>query len=148
MFLVILLPYLFAEIYLSLKMLEVIGAGWATVWTVATMIVGGLLLKNTPFALMGNLSALQRGKLDLQRFHDAGMSYFLGALLLIVPGVLSDLFGIAALLYTLYLQFVATITPEQKFTQEFHSAKGEDDVIDVEIVDECTDSDSRLTRKR
>ncbi len=146
MFVVILLPYLFAEIYLSLKMLELIGAGWATLWTIATMVLGGLLLKNTPFAMIGNLSALQRGKLDLKRFHDAGMAYFLGALLLIVPGVLSDFLGIAALLYTLYLQFVATITPEQKFTQEFHSNEGEDDVIDVEIVDERADSDSRLER--
>ena len=146
MFLVILLPYLFAEIYLSLKMLEAIGAGWATLWTIATMLIGGALLKHTPFAMLGNLSALQRGKLDLKRFHDAGMAYFLGALFLILPGVLSDLFGVAALLYTLYLQFVATITPEQKFTQEFYSNEGEDDVIDVEIVDECTDSDSRLKR--
>ncbi len=68
------------------------------------------------------------------------MAYMFGALLLIIPGILSDTFGVLALGYTLYLQFVAKITPEKpNFNQ-----KGDDDVIDVEVIDEH-DSSNRST---
>jgi hypothetical protein len=44
-----------------------------------------------------------------------------------------------ALTYTLYLQFVAKMTPEKpNFNKE-----GDDDVIDVEVIDEQHSSDSR-----
>ncbi len=146
MLIVILLPYLFLEIYFSLKMLEVIGAFWATIWTIATIMTGGALLKRAPDTIVGNMQSLHRGKLDIQSFQDANSAYFLGALLLILPGVFSDFLGLGALLYTVYLQFVAKMRPEQKTTNQFYTNKGEDDVIDVEIVDEHTDSNPRIER--
>jgi UPF0716 family protein affecting phage T7 exclusion len=146
MLLVILIPYLFLEIYLSLKMLEIIGAFWATIWTIGTIVLGSMLLQNSPYAIMGNMQNLQRGKLDIQKFQDATSAYFLGSLLLIVPGVLSDFLGVIALFYTVYLQFVAKITPEQSNTYQNQPNKGDDDVIDVEIVDEHTDRHDRIER--
>jgi UPF0716 family protein affecting phage T7 exclusion len=85
---------------------------------------------------MNQMNSVQRGKLNLKKFQDASMAYFVGAILLIIPGVLSDFMGVAALGYTLYLQFIAKITPEQtnNYTQ-----KGDNDVIDVEIIDEHSD---------
>jgi UPF0716 family protein affecting phage T7 exclusion len=144
MLIIILIPYLFLEIYFSLKMLEVIGAFWATIWTIGTIILGSVLLKNSPYAILGNMQSLHQGKLDLQKFHDATTSYFLGSLLLIVPGVVSDFMGVLALFYTVYLQFVAKITPEQP--NNYQNTKGDDDVIDVEIVDEHIDSHDRIER--
>jgi len=67
------------------------------------------------------------------------MSYFVGAILLIIPGVFSDFLGLFALGYTLYLQFIAKITPEQTNTN--FKPQGDDDVIDVEIIDEYDRSD-------
>ena len=88
--------------------------------------------------MMVNMNAMRQGKLDIRRFQNASMSYFIGAVLLIIPGVFSDFLGIIALLYTLYLQFIAKITPEKPthFTR-----KGDDNVIDVEIIDEYDRSD-------
>jgi UPF0716 family protein affecting phage T7 exclusion len=91
------------------------------------------------------MQALHLGKLDARRFQDATFSYFIGALLLIVPGVFSDLLGVAALLYTVYLQFVAKITPEGK--NFYHTRQGDDDVIDAEIIDECDSGYDRIERK-
>jgi UPF0716 family protein affecting phage T7 exclusion len=147
MLIIILIPYLFLEIYLSLKMLEMIGAFWATVWTVGTIMIGSILLKNSPYAVLGNMHSLHRGKLDIRKFQDATTSYLAGALLLIFPGVFSDLLGVLALCYTVYLQFVAKITPEQTNPNDFYSHKGESDVIDVEIVDEHDDRNGRIERK-
>ena len=86
------------------------------------------------------MQSVQKGKLNLKKFQDASMAYFVGSILLIVPGVFSDFMGVVALSYTLYLQFIAKITPEQT---NFQTKKGDDNVIDVEIIDEHTDRINR-----
>ena len=125
-------PFLIAELILSLKVVESIGALWSVVWILGTIFIGSALLKNSQYAIFGSLNAVSKGKLDLRSFQNASMAYMLGSILLIIPGILSDTLGVAALFYTLYLQFIAKITPEKpNFNQ-----KGEDDVIDVEVIDE------------
>ena len=134
------IPFFFLELYLSLKTGENIGFFWSVVWIVLSAIVGTTLLKNSPLAVMGNMQAMQKGKLNIKKFQDASMSYFIGSILLIVPGVLSDFMGVMALCYTVYLHFVAKITPEQTNN---YTNKGNNDVIDVEIIDEHTDHNGR-----
>lgn len=142
MLLLALIPLLLLELYLSLTVGENIGFVWSAVWIVLTMIIGVQLLRLSPFAVMGNLQHVSRGKLSLESFESAASSYLFGSILLIIPGVLTDFLGVFALLYTLYLHFVAKITPEQtKF--KHNRRQGEDDVIDVEVIDEHTDRDGR-----
>lgn len=128
----LIVPFLLAELILSLKVVESIGALWSVVWIVGTILVGTTLLKNSSYTIMGNLNAVSQGKLDLQSFQNASMSYVFGAVLLIIPGILSDSFGVLALSYTIYLQFIAKITPEKTNINQ----KGDDDVIDVEVIDD------------
>jgi UPF0716 family protein affecting phage T7 exclusion len=136
----LIIPFLIAELILSLKVVETIGAMWSVVWILGTIFLGIGLLKNSQYAIFGSLDAVARGKLDLQNFQNASMAYMLGSILLIIPGILSDTLGVIALCYTLYLHFVAKITPEKpQFTQE-----GDDHVIDVEVIDEH-DSSHRNT---
>ncbi len=130
------IPFFLLELYLSLKMGETIGFLWSAIWIVATIFIGTILLQNSPNAIMSQMQSVQKGKLNLKKFQDASMSYFIGSILLIVPGVLSDFVGVIALAYTVYLQFIAKITPEQTNT---YTKKGDNDVIDVEIIDEHTD---------
>ena len=132
----LLVPFFFAELILSLQVIESLGAMWSLVWIVGTIMIGSMLLKNSPYAILGGLNSVSMGKLNLQNFQNASMAYIFGSILLIVPGILSDTFGVLALLYTLYLQFIAKITPEKpNFNQ-----KGDDDVIDVEVIDESDSS--------
>jgi UPF0716 family protein affecting phage T7 exclusion len=130
------IPFFLLELYLSLKTGETIGFFWSVVWIIASAVIGMILLQNSPHAIMGQMQSVQRGKLDLKKFQDASMAYFIGSILLIVPGVFSDFMGVVALTYTLYLQFVAKITPEQT---NFKTNQGDDNVIDVEIIDEHSD---------
>jgi len=132
MLLILLIPFLFAELYLSLSVVEEWGAGWSVLWIVGTIFVGIQLLRNSQYAIEGGMMNVSKGKIDIQSFQNASMAYLLGSILIIIPGILSDTFGVMALLYTLYLQFIAKVTPEKpNFNQ-----KGDDDVIDVEIIDE------------
>jgi len=143
MFLLIVIPFMLIELYLSLYVGERIGFWWSVIWIVTTMLVGIRLLQNTPFTLMGHISNVSRGKLSLQEFQNASTAYLLGATFLIIPGVLTDILGVLALCYTMYLRFVAKITPEQT---KFNQNKGDDNVIDVEIIDEHADCNDRIER--
>ena len=135
----LLIPFFLIELYLSLKTGETIGFFWSVVWIVLSFALGMMLLQKSSETMMGNMQSMKRGKLDLKRFQNVSMSYFVGAILLIIPGVFSDLLGIIALFYTVYLQFIAKITPEG--TTHF-TKQGDDNVIDVEIIDEHSHSDS------
>jgi len=126
----------FAELFVSLKVGLAIGFGWSVVWILSTMVIGGLLLRLSPYALMSNFQTFNFGQFDLRDVHNASMAYLLGAILLIIPGVLTDLIGIGLLGYTLYLHMFATIRPKQKPQNYDPFNKGDDDVIDVEIIDE------------
>jgi len=135
----LLVPFFFIELYLSLKTGEVIGFAWSAIWIMGSFMFGMALLKRSSFTMMSNMHNLKQGKLDMRRFQNASMSYFVAAILLMIPGVFSDFLGLVALFYTFYLQFVAKITPEQQ-NNNFQT-QGEDDVIDVEIIDEHSRSD-------
>ena len=137
MFLII--PFSLIELYVSLKMGESIGFLWSVIWIVGSFMLGMVLLQKSQQTMMGNMNAMKQGKIDMRKFQNAGMSYFIGSILLIVPGVFSDFLGVLALIYTFYLQFVAKITPEQ--TNNNFKKQGDDNVIDVEIIDEHSPSD-------
>ena len=134
----LIIPFALIELYLSLKTGETIGFLWSVVWIVLSFALGMMLLQRSSQTMMGNMQSMRAGKLDLRRFQNVSMAYFIGAILLIIPGVFSDFLGVIALFYTLYLQFVAKITPEG--TTHF-TKQGDDDVIDVEIIDEHSRSD-------
>ena len=137
MFLII--PYFFIELYVSLKTGENIGFLWSVIWIMGSFMLAMALLQKSQQTMMGNMNAMRQGKLDMRKFQNAGMSYFVGAILLMIPGVFSDFLGLIALTYTFYLQFVAKITPEQTNTN--FNPQGDDNVIDVEIIDEHSRSD-------
>lgn len=126
----------FAELFISLKVGIAIGFGWSVIWIFATMIVGGLLLRLSPYALMSNFQTFNFGQFDIRDVHNASMAYLLGAILLIIPGVLTDLIGTGLLGYTLYLHLFATIRPKRTPQNFDPFNEGDNDVIDVEIVDE------------
>ena len=134
----LIIPFALIELYLSLKTGESIGFLWSVIWIILSFALGMMLLQKSSQTMMGNMQSMRQGKLDLRRFQNVSMAYFIGAILLIIPGVFSDFLGVIALFYTLYLQFVAKITPEG--TTHF-TKQGDDDVIDVEIIDEHSRSD-------
>jgi len=140
MLLIIAIPFLLLELYLSLEVGENIGFLWSAIWIVVSMLAGFRVLQFSSLSIMGNLNSVSRGKLSMRSFQNASTAYLLGAILLIIPGVLTDFLGLVALGYTVYLQFIAKITPEQT---KFDTKKGDDNVIDVEIIDEHTDLNGR-----
>lgn len=134
----LIIPFALIELYLSLKTGENIGFLWSVIWIILSFMLGMMLLQRSSQTMLGNMNSMRQGKLDIKRFQNVSMSYFVGAILLMIPGVFSDFLGLIALCYTLYLQFIVKITPKE--TTHF-TKQGDDHVIDVEIIDEHSRSD-------
>ncbi len=139
---IFILGYFILELLFSIKFGMSIGFGWSVVWVVGTSILGGVLLKLSPYAIADSFNKIAFERFDIVSAQNAALSYVLGAILLIIPGILSDFLGIALLLYTLYLRLFAKM-PQRN--ENIYQKKGDDDVIDVEIIESssCDDSSSK-----
>jgi len=139
---IFILGYFILELLFSIKFGMSIGFGWSVVWVVGTSILGGILLKLSPYAIADSFNKIAFEHFDIVSAQNAALSYVLGAILLIIPGILSDFLGIALLLYTLYLRLFAKM-PQRN--ENIYQKKGDDDVIDVEIIESssCDDSSSK-----
>jgi 2-isopropylmalate synthase/UPF0716 protein FxsA len=132
----------FGELLASLKVGLVIGFGGSVIWIAGSALLGGLLIRLSPYALMQTFNTMNLSGFDVRNAHNAALSYLFAAILLLVPGVLTDGLGLVMLLYTIYLRLFATMRPTNPYTQ-----KGDDDVIDVEIIDESDSRDAHPERR-
>ena len=133
-----LLGYFIIELLASIKLGITIGFGWSVVWVLVTSFVGALLLRLSPYAIMDSFQRLGVERFNILNAQNAAISYVLGAILLIIPGVFSDILGIILLGYTIYLRIFTKIPHKKNFKKE-----GDDDVIDVEIIDSTHSNDTR-----
>jgi len=135
------IPFLFIELYMSLSVGENIGFLWSVIWIVTTFIVGMGLVQNGAVNMQKSMGSMMAGKLNMKSFHDAATSYFLGALLLMIPGVFTDILGAISLIYTFYLQLGGTMPSSKNKTNINNINKqGDDDVIDVEIIESSSNN--------
>jgi len=139
---VFIVAYFIIELLASIKVGITIGFGWSFVWVVATSLVGVALLRLSPYAIMDSFNKIGFEKFNIISAQNAAISYVLGSIFLIIPGVFSDILGIFLLIYTLYLRIFAKIPNK---SNEFKNYKGDDDVIDVEIID-SSDSNNTTTK--
>jgi len=140
---IFILGYFIIEILVSIKFGIAVGFGWSVVWVLLTSLVGVALLRLSPYAIADSFQKIGFEKFNIISAQNAAISYVLGAILLIIPGVFSDFLGILLLGYTIYLRLFAKMPNVE---QKFNKNKGDDDVIDVEIID--TNSSDNTTTKR
>lgn len=116
--------------------------------------LGMFLLKNYKYALRENLMALANSQISQEDFMKQNIFVALGALLLIVPGFFTDTLGLL-LQFSFFAQILArrilkktntssknsnnTYNKQNNYTytnaHNFKANKGDDDVIDVEIIE-------------
>ncbi len=135
-----LLGYFIIELLASIKLGIAIGFGWSVIWVLATSFIGALLLRLSPYAIMDSFQRLGVERFNILNAQNAAISYVLGAILLIIPGVFSDILGIILLGYTIYLRLFTKMPKVKKFEE------GDDDVIDVEIIDSTYSDDTASKR--
>lgn len=122
-----------------------IGGLMTFVEVIISALIGIFLLQNFKYALMENMMDLARGNINQQDFIRLNVFMALGAVFLIVPGFLTDIIGVL-----LQFEFFGLLIakrfikkgsrrnedPFENTEFRYQNKKGDDDVIDVEIIDD------------
>lgn len=138
------LIYLFLEVIVSVNISSAIGGLATFLEIVFSAFLGIVILANFKTALRENLMAVSYNRIDLREFQNLSIFTIVGAILLIIPGFLTDIIGIllqfnvfTKMLVNRYsIYFDKYNTKYQK-----NSTKKDNDVIDVEII-----SDNALSK--
>lgn len=127
------LIYLFLEIAVSVPVFSSLGVLGTFIEVIGSAFIGFLLLANSRYR--ESFSAVKNGNITLSMFHTLNIMTILGALLLIVPGVLTDILGIL-------MQFgFASALISSKFIKKENSniheprRENNEEIIDVEVID-------------
>ena len=96
-FLLVVLGFPALEIYTMIQVAGVIG-WWLLVWLIVSALIGWTLIREESLAVFGRLAlAVQNGQSPIAAVWDSGRTMLAG-LLLIIPGVLSDVLALILLL--------------------------------------------------
>lgn len=126
--------YLFFEVLLSVTVSSYIGALWTFIEIVVTMFLGIWIILTLKQEAFKQLQQMANNLLSMEAFAQMNLFSFLGAIFLIIPGFLTDILGLL-----LQFSWVSNVIVN-RFSAKYDSCsqpKGEDNVIDVEIVDDA-----------
>lgn len=128
------LVYLFIEVFFVSTFASSFGAIWYFFEILMSAIIGFLLLKNFKYAFGANVLGLLKGQIDSNQFMKLNLSMAIGAILLILPGIFTDILGVL-LQFPFVSSLMATKFLKTHNNNFKYKQKGETDVIDVEVID-------------
>lgn len=132
------LIYLFLEVIISVNVFGALGGIGAFVEIILSAVIGVFLLANARYTMAESFNALATHRISPETFNQVNIYGFIGALLLIIPGILTDTIGLllqfSAIVSLIIGRFVKPKPPQNSHQNE--------DVIDVEII-ESKVSDSK-----
>jgi 2-isopropylmalate synthase/UPF0716 protein FxsA len=135
--------YLFLEVLLSVNISSAIGGLLTFFEIIISAFIGIYILVNFKESLRENLTAVSYNCIDLEEFQKLNLFTLIGAILMIIPGFLTDILGVlmqfsvfTTMLVNRY-QMHSSKSCKQGFdeqsSQNLNKTK-ESDVIDVEII--------------
>lgn len=130
------LLYLFFEVLVSVNIASAIG-GLATFFEIVlSAFLGFAILANFRTTLRENLMAVSSRTIDLNEFQRLNLFTIVGAILLIIPGFLTDIVGILLQFSVFTTMLVNRSNVKSKFENEYknNNKQKDTDVIDVEII--------------
>ncbi len=143
--------YLFLEVLVSVNISSAIG-GLATFFEiVATAFIGISILVNFRTTLLHNITAVSYHAIDLQEFQKLNLFTIIGAILLIIPGFLTDTIG-AFMQFSVFTSMLVNRynVKSGKYKQDNKqdnnqvniqkNIQKDSDVIDVEIISDSSSS--------
>lgn len=132
------LIYLFLEVVLSVNIASAIGGIATFIEIIFSALVGVVILMRFRETLTENMHQVSMNRIDLQQFQKLNMFTLFGAVLLIVPGFLTDIIGLLMQFTVITSMFVNRYA--SKFDHNPHKNQHEKDenVIDVEVISDST----------
>jgi UPF0716 family protein affecting phage T7 exclusion len=133
------LLYLFLEVIVSVNIASAIGGVWTFVELIASALAGFALLANFRGTLAENIHALNQARIDPMEFQQLNLFAVLGAILLIVPGFLTDIIGILLQFSVFTKMLINRFVAQSDAKTSNHYTQKDEHVIDVEIVGDDAD---------
>ena len=141
--------YIFIEVMVSSTISEQLG-GFGTFFEfIGSAILGIFILQNFQFSLMEKINLVRNGELTQNEFVKSSIGAAIGAILLIVPGFFTDILGLLLQFssFTIIFTKIFNLKNQQSMDNSKHTQsnfrytnqtkkQGDDDVIDVEIIDD------------
>lgn len=131
-FLLVVLGFPALEIYTLFRVADLIG-WWLLAWLLFSALIGWMLIKEESLAVFGRLAgAMQNSQSPLAALWDSGRTMLAGVLL-IIPGVLSD---VVALILLLLPNKTQGFAPQNRFDDNV--IEGEVRVVEAEQIESNT----------
>jgi len=134
--------YLFLETFVSVEIGSAIGPFWTFIEIVASAFAGLLLLTNFRYTFFENVRAMVERQITPETFQKHNLSALIGAILLIIPGFLTDIIGILLHFGVFTNLLVNRLSKKERNNSNIKTdqfQEGECDVIDVEIIERHDD---------
>jgi 2-isopropylmalate synthase/UPF0716 protein FxsA len=110
--------------------------------------IGIYILSSFKYSLQDNINKIRTGQITQEEFVKTNAGKSIGALLLIVPGFFTDIFGLL-LQFSLFINLISKIFSVKTHNTQFHNHYTQndythknntkelhDEIIDVEIIDD------------
>jgi len=134
--------YLFLEVMLSVQVGSILGGIGTFLEIMTSGLLGVALLLNVKTTMVESLKAMSNNCINMKQFQELNIFALLGAVFLILPGILSDMIGLfmqfsvfTGLIISRYNKRHGQCDAEP---QNFNQNQGDDNVIDVEIINNDT----------
>ncbi len=130
------LIYLFLEVLLTVQVASRIGGLMMFGEIVLSAFIGIVILFNFRTTLVLNIMELKERRLDANGFYKRNLLSLLGAILLILPGILTDTIGILIQFYLLISLIISQFMPKypKQDSPQNPTYSKDDNVIDAEII--------------
>ncbi|MDD2789096.1 MAG: FxsA family protein [Sulfurimonas sp.] len=132
------LIYLFLEVLVSVNIASAIGGLATFLEIILSALVGMVLLSNFRATLSENVRAMASRQIDMNEFQRLNLFTLAGAILLIIPGFLTDLLGVLlqfSVLTSMIVNRTHVKSESYKTDYKKNTIQKDSDVIDVEIID-------------
>lgn len=127
------LLYLFAEVVTTVEVASRIGGVMMFAEIVVSAFIGIAMLFNFRATLVSNIMELKDQRLNANSFYQRNLLSLLSAILLILPGIVTDVIGVGMQVFLLSTLIINRFTPKyEKSNRQTHSK--DDNVIDAEII--------------
>ena len=129
--------YLFLEVLISVNISSSIGGLMTFLEIVLSAFIGISILVNFKSTLRENLTAVSYDCIDLNQFQKLNLFTLIGAILMIVPGFLTDIIGVL-MQFSVFTSMIVNRyhvkSGKCKTNYDTNYIKKDTDVIDVEII--------------
>lgn len=130
------LIYLFLEVVITVNVASKIGGLMMFTEIMVSALIGITILFNFRTTLLTNVMELKERRINANGFYKRNLLSLLGAILLILPGILTDIIAVVIHVVLLGSLIISRFMPKyQNENQSYQPNQSKDDnVIDAEII--------------